>query len=155
MELDSSDVFSSDNDFPIASKGKRFLNLLIDTIVFYLMSFIFGFIMVAFFMSEEQMIQYVDTEQSTIQDYLIAFSIFFVYYFGMEYFFKGKTVGKFLTKTRAVRIDNSRLDPKEAALRTLSRLVPFEAFSFLGSDPSGWHDKWTQTIVIEDKGWDM
>jgi hypothetical protein len=31
------------------------------------------------------------------------------------------------------------------------RLVPFEQFSALGSPSYPWHDRWTKTIVIDEK----
>ena len=38
-------------------------------------------------------------------------------------------------------------EPGKIVLRSLSRLVPFEAFSCLGD--RGWHDRWTQTFVVD------
>ncbi|CAN0592803.1 unnamed protein product, partial [Laminaria digitata] len=32
--------------------------------------------------------------------------------------------------------------------RTAARFVPFEAFSFLGGDATGWHDRWSNTRVV-------
>ena len=45
---------------------------------------------------------------------------------------------------------------KQVFLRTLIRLIPFEAFSFLGGS-KGWHDEWSGTKVIRVRGskqWD-
>jgi hypothetical protein len=36
-------------------------------------------------------------------------------------------------------------------LRSLCRLIPFEPFSFLGSDARGWHDSITKTRVVRKK----
>jgi len=36
----------------------------------------------------------------------------------------------------------------KAALRSLCRIIPFEAFSFLGEEGRGWHDTITNTYVI-------
>jgi hypothetical protein len=30
-------------------------------------------------------------------------------------------------------------------------MVPFEAFSALGTPSYPWHDKWTRTVVIDEK----
>ena len=38
---------------------------------------------------------------------------------------------------------------KQIFIRSISRAVPFEAFSCLGT--CGWHDKWSKTIVIRKK----
>ena len=53
--------------------------------------------------------------------------------------------------TRAVNEDGTRITFKTALLRSLSRLVPFEAFSALGANPPyPWHDRWTGTYVIDE-----
>jgi len=56
-----------------------------------------------------------------------------------------------LTGTRAVTLDNQRMDFSTTFIRSCSRAIPFEAFSFLGDN--GWHDSLSGTKVIEDKGW--
>ena len=35
--------------------------------------------------------------------------------------------------------------------RTLCRIIPFEAFSFLGTPPKGWHDVIPKTMVVSVK----
>ncbi|WP_309938245.1 RDD family protein [Aureibacter tunicatorum] len=62
-----------------------------------------------------------------------------------------KTIGKAITKTTVVNEDGKKPSPKEVALRTLCRFVPFEAFSFLNDDAYGIHDKWSKTLVVNDK----
>ena len=76
-----------------------------------------------------------------------------LYYTVMEYFFKGKTLGKFITKTRAVTLENERLDFQTTFIRSLCRVIPFETFSFIGEESNGWHDSISKTKVIEDDGW--
>lgn len=63
----------------------------------------------------------------------------------------GKTLGKVFTQTRAINDDGSRISPKTALLRCLSRFVPFEAFSALGNPSYPWHDRWTHSMVIDEK----
>ena len=66
-----------------------------------------------------------------------------------EKLFKGYTVGKLITGTRAIREDGKELTFKNAILRSLSRMVPFEPFSAFGGSP--WHDRWTKTRVIKSR----
>jgi len=73
-----------------------------------------------------------------------------LYYSLLETFLKGKSIGKFVTQTRAVREDGSELDFRTALIRSLCRVVPFEPFSFLGDSNSGWHDNWSKTMVIDE-----
>ncbi len=42
-----------------------------------------------------------------------------------------------------------KIDWKDALLRSLCRLIPFEAFSYFGGNL--WHDKLTKTIVIKKR----
>lgn len=71
--------------------------------------------------------------------------------FAQEAFFKGKSFGKLITRTRAVNLDGSAMTIRTAMLRALSRSVPLEAFSALGSPCNPWHDKWTKTMVMDEK----
>ena len=79
----------------------------------------------------------------------IAYFNYIFYYTICETAFKGYTLGKIITGTRAVRNDGSNLTFKDAILRSLSRIVPFEVFSGLGSPCNPWHDTWTKTMVIK------
>ena len=82
---------------------------------------------------------------------LLYLLLFVLYMFGTEALFKGKSLGKLITGTRAVNEDGSDISAKTALLRGLSRIVPFEAFSALGNPSYPWHDKWTNTYVIDEK----
>jgi uncharacterized RDD family membrane protein YckC len=63
--------------------------------------------------------------------------------------FGGRTLGKLITGSKAVREDGTSLTWKDACLRSLSRMVPFEPFSALGGAP--WHDRWTKTTVVRTR----
>ncbi|WP_020532657.1 RDD family protein [Flexithrix dorotheae] len=142
--------------YTIASKGKRFGNYIIDLIGYLIFSSIIGIIIgvlaVAYgnedFLEEETI-----SAEAKILEWLTGLVVITAYYTFQEYLFKGKTLGKLLTKTRAVTIDNRRIDLNTSIKRNLIRLVPFEIFSFLGEDSKGWHDSWSQTKVIEDNDW--
>jgi uncharacterized RDD family membrane protein YckC len=72
------------------------------------------------------------------------------YYFLTEVF-TGKTPGKYLTRTHVVDETGGRAKPVQILLRSLYRLVPFDAFSFLSAGRPGWHDRWSKTRVIMDR----
>jgi uncharacterized RDD family membrane protein YckC len=63
-----------------------------------------------------------------------------------EFFFQ-KTLGKFLTGSIVVNEWGENPDFKTVLLRTVIRVLPWEPFSFF-SDDRGWHDRWTNTFVI-------
>jgi len=130
-----------------ASGGKRFANYLIDLIVFFIIVFIAAFVVG---MLNPQTINSIAEENTGIDiiENLVYTAIFTLYLFGTEAIFKGKTVGKLITGTRAVNEDGSNITAKTALLRSLSRIVPFEVLSALGSPSYPWHDKWSKTYVV-------
>jgi uncharacterized RDD family membrane protein YckC len=69
----------------------------------------------------------------------------------IEAMFRGKSIGKLITGTKAVNEDGSDISFAKAFERGLARMVPFEAFSALGEPSYPWHDKWTKTFVIDEK----
>lgn len=82
--------------------------------------------------------------------FLTKVIVVLVYYISFE-LVTGKTPGKMNTKTRVVMQDGSQLTFGAVFIRTIVRIIPFEALSFLGSkNPIGWHDKWSKTRVVED-----
>jgi uncharacterized RDD family membrane protein YckC len=72
------------------------------------------------------------------------------YYVIFEAIF-GKTLGKTITRTRVVTTTGKQPDVLTIIGRTLCRLIPFDALSFLGSShPRGWHDRITSTLVVRE-----
>jgi uncharacterized RDD family membrane protein YckC len=133
-----------------ASGGKRFANYLIDTIAFYLAAV--GIIFVVAYISPSAINSMTgESAGADILDRLLGLVLYGLFMFIVEAVFKGKTLGKLLTGTRAVREDGSPITAKDALLRGLSRMVPFEAFSALGTPSFPWHDKWSKTYVIDEK----
>jgi len=127
-----------------ASKTKRFLNFLIDSIFFYIIAFLLGV-----FMAIGGVDYIIETEPLLFN--LILYGLFVGVYFLLETSLNGKTIGKYITGTRVVMEDGQSLKTQNILGRSFARLVPFEAFSFLGSAPTGWHDRWSGTRVIDEK----
>ena len=69
------------------------------------------------------------------------------YYLVCEKLLKGRTLGKLITGTRAVKANGKSLTAKDVLLRTLLRLIPLDPCSGLGGHP--WHDSWSGTLVIQ------
>jgi uncharacterized RDD family membrane protein YckC len=138
-----------------ATQGQRFLNWLVDNIFMQLAlrvlaEKVLGPLIVNFF---PEFARRIAVEENTFDLFLVSylFAIFnyLIYYTICEKAFKGYTIGKFLTGTRAISEDGAELSFKQTILRSLSRLVPFEAFSGFGDRP--WHDSWTKTMVIKSR----
>lgn len=140
------DYLSGEKLYATASKSKRFVNYLIDLVFFFL----FMIVLVVVFESIG-FSYFTDESIGPIADRVISSIIMAIYYIILESSLNGKTIGKYITRTRAVTIDGKPMAMTNVVSRSFSRIVPFEAFSFLGDDPSkGWHDKWSGTKVIDE-----
>ena len=152
METTETDLFA-DSEYHLvqASSGKRFANYIIDLLVFYALVFLSG---LAIALLSPAAIDYLNEEDGgfNLMERLLGLVLYGLYMFATEAIFKGKSLGKSITGTRAVNEDGTNVSPKAALLRGLSRAVPFNAFSALGSPAYPWHDRWTKTYVIDEKG---
>jgi len=123
------------------TRGKRFLNYILDVIFIYLFAIIFGFLIGfsgLYFLIEN------------MNEWILNFIILMIYYVIFESIWF-KTPAKFITKTKVI-MENGK-SPKCADIfaRSLIRFIPFEPFSFLSPNrPKGWHDRWSKTMVIDD-----
>jgi uncharacterized RDD family membrane protein YckC/type II secretory pathway pseudopilin PulG len=79
---------------------------------------------------------------------LTSLVIYIAYYAICEALWQ-KTPAKFITQTKVVMRDGSKPPFLNILGRSFSRIIPFEAFSFLfGAYPIGWHDRFSGTIVV-------
>ncbi len=139
--------------YPVASKGKRFANYLIDTTivnVFFFSFFIIVGLVMGFTMPEADVAASLESPGLSLLINISAIFIYPIYYLILEGIFKGKTIGKLLTKTRAIDEDYEKMNGEQLVKRSFSRMIPFEAFSYLGDRTDGWHDRISDTIVVED-----
>ncbi len=125
-----------------APAGLRFANLLLDYGVQIGLGFVIGFLAVEVW-GEAGYEWLMD-----IPDIVFGLVIGCAYYLGFEWAF-GRTVGKLITGTRVVSASGERVGFGGIVGRTLCRLIPFEAFSFLGAEARGWHDSMTNTYVVK------
>jgi uncharacterized RDD family membrane protein YckC len=133
----------------IASQGKRFANHLMDIIFYIIFTFIFGiFLGVVFAILAPDLLTGFE-EDNRLLNYLLSVIAGLIYYTGFEYF-TGKTLAKFITRTRVVTQKGGKPEFETILIRSLCRFIPFDAFSFLGQDGIGWHDTLSKTRVIED-----
>lgn len=146
-------LFDAEAMYTEATQGQRFLNWLIDNLFMrfalsYATGYAVGYLLLAVapdFLSE------IAYDERGWRFYLLAYILgvfnYIVYYTISEKAFKGYTLGKLITGTRAIRNDGTELTFKDAMLRSLCRIVPFEVFSALAGRP--WHDSWTNTMVVK------
>jgi len=128
-----------------ASSGKRFANYIIDLVSFYVFMYLFSYVLVEISYDLAVMIY---GSGYDIPGRLIVLLFYGMYMGLIEAVFKGRSFGKLITGTIAVNEDGSRISGQTALLRGLSRAVPFNAFSALGSRCYPWHDRWNKTYVV-------
>jgi len=134
-----------------ADKGLRFINFLIDYIVFNIVNYLVTSIYEGFLTPQYE--AYLDENAAlifTLYGALISLAVFVLFYTTIEYYTKGRSLGKLATNTIAVRLDGSPITFKDALLRSLCRLIPFETIAALFVKP--WHDSITNTTVVK-KTW--
>lgn len=131
-----------------ANQGRRFANLLVDTVVFYLTIYILSFSF-GYFLPEIANALYRNMDGYPILSQLADTFLYFSFFLLLELSLKGRTIGKFFTKTKTVMKDGTELTSIAVLKKSASRIVPFDALSFLGSGKSGWHDKWSDTAVVD------
>ena len=135
-----------------ATQGQRFLNFIIDNILMRLtLTYASGYVVgrVLQVIAPDLLLRLV-YEDSKVGLYALSYIIlilnYLVYYTLCEKLFKGQTLGKLITGTKALRTDGQELTFRDALLRSLCRLVPLEMFSGFGVP---WHDSWTNTMVVK------
>jgi len=78
---------------------------------------------------------------------VFGFLLYPAYYFLFEFFLQ-RTPGKYVTQTLVVNEYNEKPDVRTMLLRSVIRIIPFEAFSCFSDTNRGWHDRWSDTYVI-------
>jgi uncharacterized RDD family membrane protein YckC len=125
----------------VVGSGIRFVNFLIDLIVWLVLVFIISFIIGLF-------VQPTDSSMISLIGYILIFGTFIAYYAIMEIKFQ-KTIGKFLTKTKVVKMNGEKPTDGDIITRTFCRLIPFDRISFLFVK-NGFHDYLSKTKVVKD-----
>lgn len=123
-----------------ASMGNRFLNFFLDRIFAYIGAVIIVVIGAL-----------VGRHHPAVMTTFVVIAILF-YVLGYYVFFESiwqRTITKWITGTKVVMNDGSKPPFSRILGRTLCRIIPFEAFSFLvDSHPVGWHDRISHTLVV-------
>jgi len=127
-----------------ASSGKRFANYIIDTIVFYIVAFGLG--VVIGFLNPGLLVEVDDLSLR-----LVLLLFYGIVMFMTEAMSNGTSIGKLITGTRAVNNDGSDMSFQKAFVRNIVRAIPFNALSALGTPSTPWHDRWSDTMVIDEK----
>lgn len=134
-----------------ASVSTRFTNWFLDGIVLLIINTIISVLSFILYNLTYIHFFYFYNNGGFIWNFFSGAIVTFLYYFLSEYLSNGRTVGKLITGTRVISTDGEKPSKKQYLYRTLYRIVPFEAFTFFGTD--GWHDSMTDTRVINYKNY--
>lgn len=135
-----------------ASLGTRFVNNFIDTIILLIINFILSFISAVIYNITFIHFFYFYNNGGFLWNMFMGSVFGFVYFFFWENFTDGRTPGKYITGTKVISTDGKKPTTRQIVSRSLYRLIPFEAFTFFGTD--GWHDSMTDTRVINYKNYE-
>lgn len=148
MNQETSRKFELDNDL-FASQGQRFANYILDYICQIVLMFgsVFVLAIIATVNGNEKFVARIGA-MNQLEQYALGAVIVLVYYNISEIFFS-RTIGKLATNTIVVDRNGNKPDSNEILVRSLCRLIPLEAFSFLGAPDKGWHDRISKTYVVK------
>ncbi|MDB5279936.1 MAG: hypothetical protein JWR61_4891 [Ferruginibacter sp.] len=149
-EQNPEDLLTPEEFHARASTGKRLANYIIDFVFFYVLALGFGVVLALAAPTTAELF----TNGSPgfgLLDRVVSLLLYALYMSAVEAIFKGKSLGKLITKTRAINADGSQISGGKAFERGFSRAVPFCVFSALGTPCNPWQDKWTNTMVVDDK----
>jgi hypothetical protein len=134
-----------------ASLGVRLANNFLDLVVLYIVNYLFSTISNLLYEVTSIEFFYFYSNGNMLWQILIGNFNYCLYYFLMENYLDGRTVAKYITGTKVISTDGTKPSTRQIIYRSLSRIVPFDGLSFLGEN--GWHDKWSETRVINLKNY--
>lgn len=132
-------------------RGVRFINYLVDWILSFAFLLLFSLCLGAILgLTVPDFSTWMEENDTLVNicSFIITFSVRPLYFALMEGLTQGRTIGKLITGTVAIRLDGQPLTWKDVFGRSYARVVPFEAWSGF-SVP--WHDKWTETTVVNKR----
>jgi uncharacterized RDD family membrane protein YckC len=130
-----------------ATSKTRVINYALDQLFIFIIMMIFGVGIIIFFGINSEIYNFIFV--NNIASIIITLIITIFYYVIFEFAF-GKSPAKFITHTKVLTVNGKKPDFTAIIIRTLCRFIPFEPFTFLESNTSGWHDTLSNTIVITE-----
>jgi uncharacterized RDD family membrane protein YckC len=129
--------------------------LIVDSIIIQMLSgcggFMLGIVYAASKMSANEPITEEDENVLQIVGFFVGLILTVAYYVVAEAAFQ-RTIAKLLTGTMVINSTGGRPSFGQIVGRSFARLIPFEAFSFLGGrQPVGWHDSLSGTRVVSTR----
>lgn len=131
---------------------KRFANYLLDFFIFLMPIFFLLNLEAPSHRWAYNLLEKLTKKPETIDfmDNAIIWFVFALYLSVIETLLKGKTIAKYITGTRAVTADGLPVNAQTAFTRGLLRMIPFEQFSAISVPSRPWHDRWSNTFVVDE-----
>jgi uncharacterized RDD family membrane protein YckC len=129
------------SNYLLASKQKRFLNFIIDGVIKLV---IVRLAITVLNISEIAK----EINSLDLTGRYLFWSVISLVYYGMTEVFLARSPAKYFTKTIVVMEDGSKPDIITILARTILRILPFEALTFLRGRTLGLHDKNSKTYVV-------
>lgn len=137
----------------LATHGQRFINLLIDTVMQLILFFFVLVFIVANAEASGDKAFLNSLPENTLAQYTITTCIALFYYNVFE-IFSARTVGKWITQTIVVTQTGEKPNHEMILMRSLCRLIPFNALSIIGFPARTWHDSISKTYVVDKKAFE-
>ncbi len=135
----------SDQNFAPVQWWKRATNLLIDSIFI-------GSLAMSLMMLFGEIQSVYDAAGVITWTTILYHSVSIIIYYTLLEGLTGRTLSKYITQTKIVaQSDGSKPTFIICLLRTIYRFIPFEVFSFFFQRPIGWHDSFSNTMVINSR----
>lgn len=133
----------------LADRGKRFTNNLIDSIICFALTFAIGFLGNWLYNTYGFNGLAIGNIETSAVKFNMLHMVLSVIFYGLFETLTFRTPGKYITGTKVVMFSGEM--PTQTAIfwRTLCRLIPLEAISFLAQYPVGWHDGFSRTLVVD------
>lgn len=148
--LDAGLNSAGDQQAERASKLKRFLGVLIDVSICFIISGILKFVYYNYVLEpvtdQGEKRHWGTSDPLWMSIFDAALILFFPMVFELVW---RRSVGKFIVGAKVLDINGGEATQKQIINRNLDRVIPFDAFSYLFSN--GWHDYFAKTKVVEVK----
>lgn len=133
----------------LASRTNRLVNFIIDSVLVGLIQFAATEGCNALYRKFGNEILHIGPPVIDNMKYLLLAMALNIVYFGLFESLVMRTPGKFVTNTMVVKNDGTMPGDGRIFFRTLCRLIPLEALSFLWYPGIGLHDSFSKTRVVE------
>ena len=130
-------IFNS--NMQIAEKSQRLVNYVVDRFLISMFSSLFSL----FFIFSNLSIK----ETSFLS--LMIYTVIHIFYYFIFELSSGQTIGKKITKTKVVKKGTGKINFFNIFIRTFTRLIFLDVYSYLFGNEIGMHDILSNTLVVK------